>query len=464
MVKSKQLEVSAIPHIDLDEVVVSRFSEAITYKTISWQDPSKMDSSEFFTFHDFLAEEFPLMDSLLEKQYINELTILYKWQGTDNGLKPVLFMAHQDVVPVDSAKLDLWEAPPFSGEVSEEYIHGRGTQDVKCQLMALHEAAECLLAKGYQPKRTMYFSFGHDEEIGGAEGAKKVAEYLEGNNIELEFLVDEGGTVLSGVVPGVSQPVAVVGTAEKGYVTFELVVNDKGGHSSMPPKETAIGILSNAVARLEANPYPMTITGVTGQLFDYIGPEMSFPMKMAMANRWLFKRLVINELSKGNSARATMHTTTAPTIIHAGTKENVLPTTAKAIVNHRILPGHTIEYLLQRDREVIDDERVEVKKHTMHEGTEASPVADINSESFKILQTTISEVFPDVIVAPFLDVGGTDSKHFHGVAKNVYRFQPIRMDSEALQRIHGNNEKHGIDNYKESINFFIRLIENSTSR
>lgn len=461
---SKQLKVEPVEHITISDDAVQRFSKSITFETVSWQDVSMMDSSQFEQFHAFLSEAFPLMDSLLEKQYINGYSLLYKWQGADANLKPALLMAHQDVVPVDTVKLDMWEAAPFSGEVSNGYIHGRGTQDVKCQMMEVHEAAEYLLSKSYQPKRTIYFAFGHDEEIGGEEGAKKIVEHLESQGVRLEFLVDEGGVILHDVVPGVSKPVAVVGIAEKGYVSFELTVNETGGHSSMPPKETAIGILSKAIAKLEDNPYPVDITGVTGQMFDYVGPEMDFIMKMAMANRWLFSGMIASKLAEGNSGRATLHTTTAPTIFHSGTKENVLPTTAKAIINHRILPGHTIEYLMQRNKKIINDERVEIKPVNEFEGAEASPVSDVNSESFQIVQTAISEVFTEVVVAPYLVVGATDSKHYQKITDNIYRFQPMRVDSDALSRIHGNNEKHSVDNYKESINFFIRLIENSTSR
>lgn len=461
---SKQVNVATIGHITFGDDAIARFAKSLTYKTISWQEAEKFDSSEFRNFHAFLKEQFPLMDSLLDKQYINELSLLYKWQGSNPNLKPILLMAHQDVVPVDTAKLDVWDELPFAGKISNGWVYGRGAQDVKCQLMGLHEAAEYLLAQGYQPERTIYFSFGHDEEIGGEQGAKKVAEYLKQENIQLDYLMDEGGTILKGVVPGLDKPVAVIGTAEKGFVSFELTVNGDGGHSSMPPKETAIGILSSAIDRLESNPYPLEIAGVTAQMFDYVGPEMGFGMKMAMANRWLFSSVITGELAKGNSARATLHTTTAPTIFQSGTKENVLPTTARAIVNHRIMPGHTIEYLLQRDKEVINDERVEVKLLNRFDAQEASPVSDVNSKSFQMLQKTISEVFPDVVVAPFLDVGATDSKHFNGIADNIYRFQPMRCDSKGLEGIHGNNERHAVENYKETINFFVQLIKNSTQQ
>ena len=462
--KSKQIKVQAVEQIPFGDSVIQRFAKALTFKTVSWEDSSKMDSSQFYAFHDFLKAGFPLMDSLLHRQYINKLSILYKWQGSNSNLKPILLMAHQDVVPVDTAKLNLWDEAPFAGKVSNGFVYGRGAQDVKCQLMALHEAAEYLLKQGYQPERTIYFAFGHDEEIGGANGAKKVAEYLEKQGVKLEFLVDEGGALLSDVVPGVKKPVAVIGTAEKGYVSFDLTVNQKGGHSSMPPKETAIGILSKAIAKLEDHPYPLRITGVSKQMFDYVGPEMDFPMKMAMANRWLFKRLIVNQLAKGNSSRATLHTTTAATIFKAGTKENVLPSTAMAVVNHRILPGQTIDELLQSDKEIINDDRLEIKQKGRFDANEASPIADVNSESFRIMQKTIGQVMPDVIVAPFLEIGGTDSKHYLKITDNVYRFQPIRMTGEDLERIHGNNERHELKNYKESINFFVRLIENATSR
>src|SRR5262245_7765674 len=252
---SRQLSVPAGTEQAPDAAVVAqRLAQAVRFQTISHQDPAQFPGAAFDGFHAFLERSYPRVKAALVREKVNGHSLLYEWRGSDPALKPILLMAHQDVVPADPASLDKWTRTPFSGEVADGFIWGRGTIDDKGGLMAVHEAVEALLAQGFRPARTVYFAFGHDEEVGGRQGAAKIAELLKSRGMHLESVLDEGQVVTTGIVPGFEQPVALVGIAEKGYLSVELLVQAEGGHSSMPPKNTAVGILAAAIAKLEATP------------------------------------------------------------------------------------------------------------------------------------------------------------------------------------------------------------------
>ncbi len=460
---SLQVKTETVPHLEIGDEAIERFAQSLRIVTISWQEAEKFDSAAFDAFHVHLQTSFPLVDSLIERKVISDYSLLYIWKGSNPSLKPALFMAHQDVVPIDPLSINDWRHPPFDGVVDSGFVFGRGTIDIKSQLIGLLEAAEMLLQDGFQPQRTILFAFGHDEELGGYHGAREIAAYLKANNLHPEFIMDEGGAVLHGTVPGIPDdvPVAIIGIAEKGYVSFELTVEDAGGHSSMPPKNSAIGILSSAITKIENNPYPLELDGAGGLIFDFVGPEMTFPLNMFFANKWLFAPLIKKELNAKNSTRATMHTTTAVTVFHSGEKENVLPVKAKAIVNHRLMPGVNLELAQRRLQQVIADERVKVAVAERHEVNEATPVSDVTDTNFLLLQKTIAQIFPDAIAAPYLDVGGTDCKHYVELTNNIYRFQPSRLHDSDLKRIHGTDERLSVDSYKESVNFFRQIILNA---
>jgi carboxypeptidase PM20D1 len=233
-----------------------RLAQALRFATISHEDPAQVDRAPFRELHRFLEESFPQVHHSLKREVIEEYSLLYTWQGTDASLAPALFAGHIDVVPVESGTETEWQYPPFEGCVEEGYIWGRGALDDKVAVLGLLEAAEALLARGFQPHRTIYLAFGHDEEVGGTYGAKRIAALLQQRGVRLEFALDEGLAVTEGIIPKVSKPVAMVGIAEKGYLCLELSAESRGGHSSMPPSETAIGILSAAITRLERHPMP----------------------------------------------------------------------------------------------------------------------------------------------------------------------------------------------------------------
>jgi carboxypeptidase PM20D1 len=335
--------------------------------------------------------------------------------------------------------------------------------DVKSGIIAQMEAVEALLKRGFQPKRTLYLAYGHDEEVGGTNGAMKIATLLKKKNVKLDFVLDEGGSIISGVVPGVKKPVALIGVAEKGYASFKLSVFSKGGHSSMPPKQTSIGILSAAVEKLEAKPFPAKLAGIGSLMFDYVGPEMDFGMRLIFANKWLFGLLIENKLDQSDATRATIHTSLATTIFNSGDKDNVLPVKAEAIVNVRILPGESIESTRLFIRKTIDDPRVKISL-AGGKAYEPSVVSHPESKQFKKIQRTVSEIFPEVIVAPYLMLGASDSKHYRQLTQHIFRFIPLRLNKNDLNRIHGTNERIAIDNFHECIRFYTQLIKNEQLR
>jgi carboxypeptidase PM20D1 len=316
-----------------------------------------------------------------------------------------------------------------------------------------------LLKENFQPERTIYLAFGHDEEIGGENGAVKIAAYLQAQNVKADFVLDEGLVITQNIVPGLVKPVALIGIAEKGYLSLELTVNADGGHSSMPTKETAIGILSAAVSKIENTPMPAKFSEPVNHFLEYVGPEMPFFQKMAFANQWLFKNTIISKYEKSNSGNATVRTTTAPTMFNSGIKDNVLPGTATAVINFRLLPGETQEDVIAHVKGAINDDRIQIKKYG-HYG-EASPVSDVQSESFSNIQKSIGQVFENTISTPALVIAATDARHYSAVADNAYRFLPLICKQEDLKRIHGLNEKISIENFKDCIRFYRQLIINT---
>ncbi|WP_026953118.1 M20 family peptidase [Algoriphagus mannitolivorans] len=446
---SKQVDGEPVEKVAISDQVFENLSKAIQFKTISFNEDTPPDSAEFFGFHSFLEETFPLIHSKLKLEKINTYSLLYTWEGSDPSMKPIILMSHQDVVPVDEPTINQWEAPPFEGRITDTHIIGRGTMDDKGTLMGLLESVEKLLSEGFQPTRTIYIASGHDEEVGGPRGAGKIAELLKERGIKAAMTMDEGGFIAEGLVPGVKSPVAMINLGEKGFASFRLIVKTNGGHSSAPPKENTIGILAKAIVDLENNQLPYKMIDPIPQQLEYLGPEMPFFIRMVFANPWLFKKQILEGLN--------IHTTTAPTIIDGGVKNNVIPTVAEATINFRILPGETIESTQAHIKSIVSDK---VQVEPVGFLTNPPPVSSADAEPYKILEKTMRSLHPETVVVPGLVGGATDSRYFYPVSEQVYRFHPMRLDSTSMQRFHGIDEKLGKENYKEIIQFCYQLIKN----
>jgi len=457
---SRQLQVEPGQVIAFDrDAVARRLAEAIRFPTVSFQDPTEPSVGQFDRLHAFFARSFPRLHQQLSKETVNAHSLLYMWKGKDARLKPMLLMGHMDVVPVESATEKHWTRPPFSGEIAEGYIWGRGTMDDKVSVLGILEAVEHLLSVDFQPQRTIYLAFGHDEEIGGHNGAGKIGELLRGRGVELEFVLDEGMNIVDGVIPGIAAPAALIGIAEKGYLSLDLSVEAAGGHSSIPPAETAIGIVSRALQRLETTPFPARLSAPTRRMLEYLGPEMAWAKRLALANIWLFDPLVRKQLAASPLTNAAIRTTLVPTLFHAGVKENLLPTQARAVVNLRILPGDTIAGATEHVRATIDDARVKITPLPVR--MEPSEVSDIEAASFQLINQTIRQIIPKALVAPALLVAATDSRHYSALTKNIYRFLPITLRPEDAGRFHGINERILLEDYARCVRFYAQLIRNS---
>ncbi len=460
MMTSRDIEVPPPTAITIDSnAAAARLAEAVRFRTVSRGPDTAVQDAAFRGLHEFLARSFPLVQAALQREVIGGYSLLYTWRGSDPKLKPVLLMGHMDVVPVEDDTESAWTQAPFSGAITDGAIWGRGTLDDKISVLATLEAVEYLLAQGVTPKRTVYLAFGHDEEIGGTKGAGEIAATLAKRGVRLDFTLDEGSIVAEGIVPGVAPPVALIGLAEKGYVSLELTAKAKGGHSSMPPKQTAIGKLARAIDRLQTNPFPTKLQPPASETFEYLAPKMPLALRAVLANRWLLDPILLSELENSPATNAVIRTTTAPTMIGGGIKDNVLPSEATAVINFRILPGETIDTVLRRVLETIDDPDVSVRQ--FGDGNDPSPVSDSTSASFAAVQRTVRQALPDTIVAPSLVVAGTDSKHYGAIADNSFRFLPIRLGLDDLGRIHGTDERIMISNYAETIRFYVQLLRNT---
>lgn len=430
---------------------IERLALAIQVPTVSVEDSIRRDSMPLVVLHRLLDQAFPRVHAELGREVVNG-SLLYTWRGADPALPALLLASHLDVVPADSAR---WSHPPFSGAVADGYIWGRGALDDKVGVLGTLEAVEALLGEGFRPVRTVYLAFGGDEEVGGRRGAAEIAARLRQRGARLEAAIDEGGAVLEGIVPGVSVPVATVGVAEKGSVSLALVAQAAGGHSSMPPSRTAIGLISRAINRLERDQFPGSLRASRG-LFEAVGPEMAWPYRVLFANLWLFEPLVVRRLTAVPSTAATVRTTIAATIVEGGNKANVLPGTARAVVNLRILPGETVESTVDRVRRVVNDPGVAIS--VIGESDDPSPVSPADAAPFLALAGAIRQIHPDVVVAPYLVLGATDVRHYASLTPNVYRFLPVHLASGDLERIHGIDERLGVGDYLNAVRVYAQII------
>lgn len=445
----------AHPYAVDPQAAAERLAQAIRLKTVTHQDRTRDDPATFRALHDLLRRLYPRAHEALTVETVAELSLLYTWRGTDPDLPPVVLMAHQDVVPI--ANPEAWSHDPFGGDIDGTHVWGRGTVDDKQAVLGILEAVELLLHREFTPERTVLLAFGHDEEVRGA-GARAIVALLRERNLVPDFVLDEGSVIADGIVPGLSRPAALVGVTEKGYATLELTARAEGGHSSMPPKSTAAGLLARAVTRLEARAFPETISGPVADQLDYLAPEMSIGLRLAMTNRWLLSGAIEDVMSQTAAGRAQLRTTTAVTMLEGSPKENVLPPTATAVVNFRIKPGDTVTSVTHHVQQVVG-EGIEV---TVRPGaSDPPPISPIDGAPFETLQRTVAEVFPEAVFAPSLVIATTDARAYAGFAERVYRFLPLPFTKGDLSRIHGVDERIAITDYAKSIRFYARLVHNA---
>lgn len=465
---SREEQVEAVPGIDVDSrTVAEHLGRLVRCETVARSDPEKLPRKAFRTLHKELEMMYPRVHRLLEMEAVSDHSLLFTWRGSNPELKPVLLMGHQDVVPAEIGGENGWEHPPFSGEIADGFVWGRGTLDDKLCLTGVLEAVECLLQEGFKPTRTVYLAFGHDEEIDGRQGAACIADLLRQRAVELEMVLDEGGMIISGILPGVERPVAVIGIAEKGALLIELTSDAPVGHASAPPAQTAIGRLARAIARVEAHPMAARLKWFQ-LMFRPLASELNLGMRILLANTWLFGGILKRRLSASTSTNAMVRTTIAPTMLKGGIKENVLPGHASVAFDARLMPGDSLPQVFEHIRKVAGKDGIQV--HNLYPdqsgpagfgAREASPVTNPDGPAFQVLAWTIRQVFTDCLVAPYLVTGATDSRYFTGLCSQVLRFTPVRFGKDDIARVHGVNERLSVKACGDLVRFYRQLLLNA---
>ncbi len=453
-VKAWPVSVVTIQLHPLPDSAILHMSQAIRIATISVSDSSALDTAAFAAFGAFMERAYPLVHQHLTRTCIRRFSYVFEWKGQRPELAPLVLMGHYDVVPVEAA--DGWKRAPFSGDITDSCIWGRGAIDDKNGVIAILEAAEGLLRKGFMPVRTLYFCFGHDEEIRGP-GASWVVDFLAQRHVRPEMVLDEGGEISERKTKELGRPLAVIGIAEKGHVSFELSVNKEGGHSSLPEKETAIDILNRALYRLKNSPPPARLTAPVKEFVGRIGSSSDNPgHRLAAANLWLLEGMVKKLLSDQPEGYALTHTTIVPTVLEAGVKENVIPSKARAIVDCRLLPGESIGSTARFIRETVNDPLVVVKEIGRF-SSEPSAVTDTASPAFRRLVSAVSKTVLNILPAPYLMIGGTDSRFYRRVSDGVVNFFPM-TDAKGA---HGIDERLPVIDLQSGIHLMSVIMEES---
>lgn len=445
-----------------DDVEVLR--AAVRLPTVADRDPTLTDGAPFEALHALLAERFPLLHARLERVDLGEAApraLLWRWPGRASD-RPVVLMAHQDVVPVTPD--DPWTHPAFGADVVETpdgpAVWGRGTLDDKGQLVALCAAVERLLADDVVPAQDVWLSFGADEEVSGPSAPAAVAE-LRRRGVEPWFVLDEGGAVAGQAFPGVAAPVAVVGATEKGTTTFSLTVTGRGGHSSTPAPKGPTARLARAIWRLDQRPFPVNVPGPTLALLRRLATELPLPLRALLTGATRTPPAVLGRalVAAGPETAAMVRTTMVTTTLSAAPAHNVVAARARAEVNLRIMPGESVASAIEHVRSAVDDDAVVVDVVEANEPSPLSPTTEPEAQgAYALLERTIAQVFPDAVVTPYVMMAGTDSRTFTAICPRVYRFAPFRMSKEQRASIHSYDEHVHVGAWLEGVDWYVALL------
>ncbi len=437
---------------DVDgERAIESLRRMIRCRTVSYADADRIDEAEFDRFRALLEERYPNVYRACAFERIGRSGLLYFLKGKSNQ-NPAVLMAHYDVVPVEE---DGWEKPAFEGVLEDGVLWGRGTLDTKGTLNGVLEAAEHLLGKGFVPENDLYFAFAGDEEIAGPTQAE-IVQTLRERGVVPAIVVDEGGAVVENVFPGVKEPCALIGIAEKGMMNASMTIEGAGGHASAPPPHTGVGVLARAVCDIEAHPFPNALTKPVAEMFDTLGRRSTFVYRLIFANLWCFLP-VLDAICKrsGGELNAMMRTTCAFTQMEGSAANNVLPPRASVGANLRIIGGETPERALEYMKKTADNGAIRFE--TVH-GMAPSKFSSTDGYGWEKLKAAVRQTWPAALVSPYLMVACSDSRHYCAISDNVYRFSAMALTKEERGYIHGHNERIPVEKIVKAVQFYVRLI------
>ncbi|GAA3629232.1 M20 family peptidase [Microbacterium awajiense] len=439
---------------------LDRFRELLRIPTVSHADESLIDHDSFDRFHQALERLYPLIHDRLDREVVARHSLLYRWSGRGSGA-PVVLMAHQDVVPVVEAE---WQHPPFeaitTGEGDDTVVHARGAIDDKGSLVAILEAVESLIDEGFEPERDVYLAFGHNEETAG-DGAQAIVALLAERGIRPDLVLDEGGAVVDGVVPGLARPTAMVGVAERGVMTLVLTARTEGGHASTPPAMPATARLARAIDCLRRRPFPRRIAPPVRAMLATVAPHVAEPLRTAFRRTSVTGQAVAAVFSRlGPETNAVVRTTAVVTELSGAPGENVLATTARASVNIRLLTGDTVEGATERVRRVIGDDDVEIE---VRHGSDPSPVSPWRGPQWRRIARAVSATLgDDVLTTPYLQLGASDSRWFTPISDHVYRFTPFHLTRAERDALHAPDERIRVAVWLRGIDFYRAFLTDAT--
>jgi carboxypeptidase PM20D1 len=438
-------------------IVAAHLSQAIKFETVSYGDgvKEKERNAALGRFREWMDQTYPYIFEAAPQELIGE-SLLFTWRGTNPNLAPVLLMAHMDVVPVVPGTESDWTHAPFSGDIADGFVWGRGSIDNKSAVVAILEAADRIAQSGYQPTRTIMFAFGQDEEVGGTAGNAEIAKALKDRGVRFQWILDEGSPILNEPYPGLRKPMAMLGVGEKGYLTLELVAHGTGGHSARPTTDLALTRLASAINNVVGTPFESDLDDIQREKLALLTPLLPFTERLKLANLWLFKSFVIGNLSAQPVTAAVLHTTISPTMLEAGVKDNVIPPVARAKINFRPHQRDSIASVIAHVKAAIGDPKVDVVEGTEFRH-EASKIVAKDDPAYGYITRKIEESFA-VPVAPELMTGATDSAHYLDIADAVLRFRPFPADPDDLVRVHGTNERIAVESLGAAVGFYMRLM------
>lgn len=436
--------------VDLDDVV-DHLAQLIRCKTVSYVDHSLEDDAEFEKLVSLLPELYPQVFEACTLTRMEGRALLFKWPGQEPG-KPAVLMAHYDVVPADAKA---WEHDPFCGEVFDGALWGRGALDTKVTFNGALYAANALIQQGFVPRRDVYFAFSGGEEVHGP-GAPAIVAWFEEQGIVPELVLDEGGAVVSGVIPGIERPCGLIGIAEKGFMDVRFEATSNGGHASAPKPRSPIAVLAKAVGAIEANPMPLRLAAPIREMMGILGRYAAPAYRVVFANLDLFAPVLdLLTRTQGSNLNAVVRTTVAFTQMEGSPAHNVIPPVASMVANIRIIPGDSVDGVLAYLKKTIGDDSVSI---SILEANEPSPVSLTDCEGYRRIARAVADTWTDCVVSPGLMMARSDSRHYGRISDRVYRFSAYDITNKETAGIHGNNERIRLDALRRSVEFFIRVL------